>query len=255
MPDDPRVLAVVPARGGSKGLPGKNTRPLAGLPLIGHSLRAAGLISAVTRCVVSTDSPEIAEVARSLGGDVPFLRPPELAADDTPMAPVLRHALAEVEAEEGTPYDLLVLLDPTSPAREPGDVDDAVARLQARPDWDGVISVSAPVFHPVWVGVRPAADDPERAERYFADGTGVTRRQELGRYLRINGNFYVWRAEFVRRMQTSWFDEGRHGFVEISESRAFAIDYRYEFDLVAALLAQGFLRFPWLDDAGADQTG
>lgn len=250
MPDDPRVLAVVPARGGSKGLPGKNTRPLAGLPLIGHSLRAAGLIAAVTRCVVSTDSPEIAEVARSLGGDVPFLRPPELAADDTPMAPVLRHALAEVEAAEGASYDLVVLLDPTSPAREPADVDDAVARLSARPDWDGVFSVSAPPFHPVWVGVRESSDDPGRAERYFADGRGVTRRQDLGRYLRINGNFYVWRAEFVRRMQTSWLDEGVHGLVEIPELRAVSIDYQYEFDLLTALLAQGLLQLPWLDQTG-----
>jgi N-acylneuraminate cytidylyltransferase len=181
---------------------------------------------------------------------VPFRRPPELAADDTPMAPVLRHALAEVEQQEGSRYDLVVLLDPTSPAREPADVDAAVGRLQARPDWDGVISVSAPPFHPVWVGVREASDDPGRAERYFAAGTGVTRRQDLARYLRVNGNFYVWRADFVRRMQSSWLDEGVHGLAEIPELRAFSIDYQYEFDQLAALLAQGVLRFPWLDQTG-----
>lgn len=242
-----RVLAVVPARGGSKGLPGKNLLPLAGLPLIGHSLRAAALVESVTRCVVSTDSAEIAAVARELGGDVPFLRPAELAADETPMAPVLRHALATVEAEEGAAYDLVVLLDPTSPARVPADVDDAVARLASRPDWDGVVSVSAPTFHPVWVGVRPAEDDPDRMERYFDAGVGVTRRQQIGRYLRVNGNFYVWRAEFVRRMESSWMDEGVHGMVEIPESRAFAIDYQYEFDLLEALVAQGLVLLPWLD--------
>src|SRR4051812_38205905 len=148
-----RVLAVIPARGGSKGLPGKNTRPLAGLPLIGHSLRAAQLMPSVSRCIVSTDSAQIADLARSLGGDVPFLRPAELAADDTPMAPVLRHALAAVEAAEGSPYDFLVLLDPTSPAREPADIEAAIAQLAGRPDWDGVVSVSAPTFQPVWVGV------------------------------------------------------------------------------------------------------
>lgn len=243
-------MAVVPARGGSKGLPGKNVRPLAGLPLIGHSLRAAELMPSVTRCIVTTDSTEIAALAGRLGADVPFLRPAELAADDTPMAPVLRHALATIETEEGQPYDFLVLLDPTSPARDPGDVDAALRLLSAHPEWDGVVSVSAPTFHPVWVGVRPGDDDPQRMERYFADGVGVTRRQELPRYLRVNGNFYVWRTGFIRRLRTSWMDEGTHGMVEIPEARAFAIDYQYEFDLVEALIAQGVLQLPWLT-AGA----
>jgi len=241
-----RVLAVVPARGGSKGLPGKNVRPLAGLPLIGHSLRAAAMMRSVTRCVVSTDSVAIADTARALGGDVPFLRPAELAADDTPMAPVLRHALATVEGLEGSAYDVVVLLDPTSPARVPADVDAAVERLAGRPEWDGLVSVSEPTFNPVWVGVRQAADDPEVMERYFADGRGVTRRQQVDRYLRVNGNFYVWRAEFVRRMETSWMDEGVHGMVEIPEARAFAIDYAYEFELLEALVAQGLVQLPWL---------
>jgi N-acylneuraminate cytidylyltransferase len=241
-----RVLAVIPARGGSKGLPGKNLRPLAGLPLIGHSIRAAALMPSVTRCIVSTDSAEIAAVAADLGGDVPFVRPAELAADDTPMAPVLRHALATVEQQEGTTYDHLVLLDPTSPTRQPGDVEDALHRLAGRADWDGVVSVSAPTFQPVWVGVRPAPDDPERLERYFPEGVGITRRQQLGRYLRVNGSFYVWRAAFVRRMESSWLDEGVHGMLEIPESRAFAIDYQEEFDLLEAVLAQGLVRLPWV---------
>ena len=129
----PRVLAVVPARGGSKGLPGKNLRPLAGLPLVAHSLRAAAAMRTVTRCIVSTDDPQVARVAREHGGDVPWLRPAELATDTTPMAPVLRHALAAVEEEEGRPYDALVLLDPTSPARVPAEVDAAVEQLLALP--------------------------------------------------------------------------------------------------------------------------
>jgi N-acylneuraminate cytidylyltransferase len=241
-----RVLAVVPARGGSKGLPGKNLRPLAGLPLIGHSLRAAELVPSVTRCIVSTDSAEIAELARRLGGDVPFRRPPELAEDTTPMAPVLRHALAAVEAQEGRTYDAVLLLDPTSPARDPAEIEDAIVRLGAHPEWDGVISVSAPTFHPVWVGVRETTAEPGRLERYFAAGAGITRRQELDRFLRINGSFYAWRAEFVRRLETSWFDEGVHGMVEIPETRAFAIDYAEEFAVLEALVAQGVIDLPWL---------
>ncbi len=243
----PRVLAVVPARGGSKGLPGKNVRPLAGLPLIAHSLAAASEVPAVTRCVVTTDSEEIAAVARAHGGDVPFLRPAALAADDTPMAPVLRHALAAVEAEEGTAYDLLLLVDPTSPARDPEEIQAAVERCAAETDLDGVVAVSEPGFAPTWVGVRPSEEDPRVLRRYFAEGAGVTRRQDSARFLRINGNFYVWRTAFVRTMGDAWFDEGRHGMVEIPDLRAFAIDYAYQFDMLEALVAAGVVRLPWLD--------
>jgi CMP-N,N'-diacetyllegionaminic acid synthase len=245
----PRVLAVVPARGGSKGLPGKNIRPLAGLPLLVHSLRAAERISAVTRCIVSTDDPRIADVARAYGGDVPWLRPAELATDTTPMAPVLRHALVAAEADEGRPYDALLLLDPTSPVRLPEEVDRAVARLLGSATLDGVVSVSEPTFNPVWVGVRPSPTEPDVLERYFPEGAGVTRRQDVPRYLRINGTFYVWTADFVRRLGDSWFDEGRHGMVEVPESRAFAIDYEGEFLMLEAALAAGAVNLPWLDDA------
>lgn len=248
MDRSPRVLAVIPARGGSKGLPGKNIRALAGLPLIAHSIAAARMVPEITRCVVSTDSPEIAEVARAHGGDVPFIRPAELAQDDTPMAPVLRHALTTVEAEECSQYDLLLLIDPTSPARDPRQISAAIAQLVGSPGLDGVISVSQPTFNPTWVGVKPTASDSSVLERYYPVGTGITRRQDAERYLRINGNFYVWRRSFILRLEDSWFDEGRHGMLEIPERQAFAIDYEYEFELLDVLVAQGFIRLPWLDD-------
>jgi CMP-N,N'-diacetyllegionaminic acid synthase len=200
----------------------------------------------VTRCIVSTDDPGIARVAREHGGDVPWLRPAELATDSTPMAPVLRHALAAVEEEEGLRYDALVLLDPTSPARVPAEVDAAVEQLLSTPELDGVISVSQPSFNPVWVGVRPCAEEPRVLERYFPEGAGVTRRQDVARYLRINGAFYVWTSAFVRRLGSSWFDEGRHGMVEIPESRAFAIDYLEEFEDLETAVERGRIALPWL---------
>lgn len=249
MPDPhslPRVLAVVAARGGSKGLPGKNTRPLMGMPLIGHSLRAADLVPSISRCVVSTDSAEIADVVQSLGGDVPFVRPADLATDDTPMAPVLRHALVTVEEQEGRPYDILVLLDPTSPARDPRAVEGAIEVLRHNEAYDGVVSVSEPSFHPVWVGVRSAEDDPNRLERYFDTGVGITRRQALDRFRRVNGNFYIWRTSFIRRLEESWMDEGVHGMVEIPESHAYAIDYLDQFESLAAMVEQGRIVLPWV---------
>lgn len=241
-----RILGLIPARGGSKGLPGKNIRELAGLPLIAHSVRAAALVPQITRCIVSTDSAQIAQVAREHGADVPWLRPAELARDDTPMAPVLTHALAAVEEQEGERYDALVLLDPTSPSRVPAQLSSAIEQLAQRPELDGVIAVSEPTFQPTWVGVR--TDEGGVAHRYYAQGTGVTRRQDVPVYQRINGNFYVWRADFVRRLQGSWFDEGTHGVVEIPEAQAFSIDDDYEFRLIEALVGAGLLSLPWLKE-------
>lgn len=242
----PRLLAVIPARGGSKGLPGKNTRPLCGMPLICHAVKAAAMTKGISKAIVSTDSEEIAEIARACGADVPFLRPSELAHDDTPMAPVLTHALAAVEEMEGQTYDAVILLDPTSPARRPDQLVAAAERLWADPSLDGVISVSEPTFRPSWVGVRFDGDS-DVLERFYAEGTNITRRQDTERYLRINGNFYVWRAEYVRRLENSWFDEGVHAGFEIPESQAFSIDDEYEFRLVEALVGAGLVTLPWMD--------
>ena len=114
-----------------------------------HTILFAKMCPDIERCIVSTDSPEIAEVARQFGGEVPFLRPAELARDDTPLWPVVRHTLAFAEERDGH-YETLLLLDPTSPAREPLDVAEALRRLQAHPEADGVIGVSQPGFNPIW---------------------------------------------------------------------------------------------------------
>jgi len=144
------LLAVIPARRGSKGLPGKNIRPLAGLPLIAHSILFAKLCPEIKRLIVSTDCDEISDVARQFGADVPFQRSPELAQDDTPIWPVLRHALKAAEDLDGVSYEYLLLLDPTSPGRLPSDVSAAYRLLQGTPSADGIIGVSKPEFNPIW---------------------------------------------------------------------------------------------------------
>lgn len=140
----PRVLAVIPARAGSKGLPRKNLAELDGVPLLGHAVRFAASVPEVSRCVVSTDDNEIAAVARAYGAEVPFRRPADLARDDTPMGPVLQHALAAVE-QDAEPFDLLVLLMTTTPVRRAEDLSAAIATLD-NSDADGVVSVSEPPF-------------------------------------------------------------------------------------------------------------
>lgn len=249
----PRVLAVVPAREGSKGLPDKNVRPLSGMPLLVHSLRTAEQCTAVQRCVVSTDSERIAEIARAYGGDVPFLRPAELATDTAPTMLALRHALETVEAEEGRSYDAVLLLEPTSPVRDPDHLSAAIDRLVTSPALDGVVSVSEPAFKPSWVGVREAADGV--VERYYEEGRGVTRRQDAPRFLRINGNFYVWRSEFVRRSEGPWLDEGHHGMIEIHESLAFSIDDEFEFTVIEALQTAGVITLPGSESERVRSTG
>lgn len=237
-----RVLAVVPARGGSRGLPGKNIRSFAGLPLLVHSLRCAKLAPEITRCIVSTDSEEIAAVARAHAADVPFTRPAELARDDTPMIPVLQDALRAVEEQEQAPYDALLLLDPTSPYRLPADIREAVVMLAEDPSAAGVVACSQPTFNPFWVGVVERDGVLESA---FPAQVGITRRQDVKRFLRINGALYLWRTSFLRDAPHSWLSAGKHLLLEMPERRACSIDDDFQFKLAELLLVQGLVEVPW----------
>jgi N-acylneuraminate cytidylyltransferase len=126
-----RLLAIIPARGGSKRLPGKNKRPLAGKPLVEWTIAAALGSRRVARALVSTDDPEMADLARNAGAEVPFLRPPDLATDTADSVGVARHAL-EFLAGRGEFYDAIALLQPTSPLRTSAHIDAAVELMKQR---------------------------------------------------------------------------------------------------------------------------
>ena len=143
-PESAEVLALIPARGGSKGIPRKNVRLFAGFPLLAWSIAAARASARTRRVIVSTDDPAIATVAETFGAEAPFLRPAELATDDTPDLPVFVHALAWLEREEGYRPELIVQLRPTSPLRPTDLIDGAVATLVRRPDIHSVRSVCRP---------------------------------------------------------------------------------------------------------------
>jgi CMP-N-acetylneuraminic acid synthetase len=176
------VLGVVPARGGSKAIPHKNVVAVAGRPLLAYTADAASHSRRLTRVVVSTDDEEIAAVARALGLEVPFLRPSSLAADDTPMLPVLQHAAAEM-ARAGFAADAVVLLQPTSPLRRAEHIDAAVDLLEAS-GADSVVSVTEVPhqFSPLSV----MRLDGDRLRPYL-DGATVTRRQDKPRLYARNG--------------------------------------------------------------------
>ncbi len=173
------VLAVIPARGGSKGLPGKNLRLLAGHPLIAYSI-AAGLQSKlVNRVICSTDSEEIATVARECGAEIPFLRPAELAQDHSPDIDFFVHAI-ETLAKTGYKPDIIVQLRPTDPIRKPGLVDEAVQLLIDNPKAHSVRTITEPGYSPykMWTTNDTGALEPLLTVSGLAEPFNMP-RQEL----------------------------------------------------------------------------
>jgi CMP-N-acetylneuraminic acid synthetase len=144
----PQTLAIIPARGGSKSIPRKNILPIGAHPLIAYSIAAGRQAEGIDRLLVSTDDEEIARIARRYGAEVPFLRPSELAQDDTPDLPVFRHALTWLEEEEGYTPDIIVQLRPTSPLRRRWHIEAAVRMLAENPQADAVRTVIVPFQNP-----------------------------------------------------------------------------------------------------------
>lgn len=196
MIDGKRVLAIIPARGGSKGLPRKNVLPLAGKPLIAWTIEAARGSRYIDRCIVSTDDHEIKEVAQQWGGEVPFLRPAELAQDDTPMRDVIVHALDLCPG-----YDYVVLLQPTSPLRISADIDGCLETL-VRSTSTTAVSVTEVDKPPFWMFRMDCAG---RLVPLMENAAPILRRQDAPTVYVLNGAVYVgtpaaYRAEgpFVR---------------------------------------------------------
>ena len=198
-----RVLAVVPARGGSKGLARKNLRLLGGTPLVAHAVTAGLAASLVQRVVCSTDDPEIAEAARRAGAEVPFLRPAELAQDATEDLPVFVHALNWLEQHESWTPELVVNLRPTSPLRRPSHVDAAI-RLLCATGAESVKSVCLARQHPhkMWL----LSEQTNLLEPYLKTELRLTRgpdvpRAELEDVYWQNGVVDVTRREVILEQQ------------------------------------------------------
>lgn len=186
-----KVLGVIPARGGSKQVPGKNIALVCGKPLIVYTIEAASKSKLLSRTVVSTDSDRIAGVCRNYGAEVPFVRPADLAQDDTPTLPVIIHALKSVVDS----YDAVMILQPTSPVRDEEDIDAAIDLLMKHPEADSVISVvKVGDHHPARMKriVAGVLIDPSFAE----ESEGQT-RQSLPEYYLRNGSIYLTRTSVL----------------------------------------------------------
>ena len=245
----PVIDVLIPARGGSVGLPGKNGRMLVDRPLLAHSVACAQLIAGVRTILVSTDDPMLADLGRAAGASVPELRPADLARGETPMADVIRYAVDLLDRQGLPRADLLCLFDPTSPLRDPAVVESAARTLQDRPDLDGAISISAPVFNPLWVGVQRDAQGV--IERHPLIAGVFARRQDVPDYWRINGSFYLWRTSIAAQLGIDWLDTGHYLGVDTPELLSHSIDTLADFQLVEALLTAHVVDLPWLDEGDA----
>ena len=198
-----KVLGIVTARGGSKGVPRKNVRLLAGKPLLQYTAEAAHGAKFLTKTILTTDDKEIAEVGRQCGLEVPFLRPPELARDDTPTLPVLQHAVRFLE-DRGEFFDAICLLQPTNPMRQSSDIDACVALLE-KTGVDSVVTV-LPVpaeYNPHWVYFR---NDDGTFRLSTGEKTPIPRRQLLPPAFHREGSVYVMRRA-VLMLKNSLFGD------------------------------------------------
>ena len=183
------VLAIIPARGGSKGLPGKNILPLAGKPLIAWSIEAAFGSKILDKCIVSTDNNEIAKVAKKYGCEVPFIRPERLATDESTTMDVLEHSIRFFN-EQSIEFDYIVLLEPTSPLRDSNDIDTAIKLLnENRKQADSIVGVSkVESTHPVF-DVRINNDG--LIYPYVGGAFKMFRRQDIEELYFFEGSVYV----------------------------------------------------------------
>jgi len=196
-----KIIAIIPARGGSKGIPQKNIRLLAGKPLVAYTIEHALRARQVNRTIVSTDDAEIAKVARQYGAEV-VIRPPELATDTASSEPVLLHVLSFLEQTEGYLPSLIVLLQPTSPLRQPDDIDNAIDTLNAA-----------------------GADSLDYRHR--------PRRQDFTPEYVENGSIYMTKTEILKQCENCL--GGRIAFYEMSPLDSFQIDTEEDFLLVEQL--------------------
>ena len=225
-----RTVCFIFARGGSKGLPGKNIKPLDGKPLIAHSIAVARACQRIETVIVSTDDAAIADAARQWGAEVPFLRPAELATDTAPEWLAWRHAVDWFERERGA-FDIFLSLPPTSPFRNLSDVDNCIDTLAADPKADAVITVREAERSPYFNMV--SLDDQGYAGLVIPPAGGISRRQDAPRVYDITTVAYAVRPAYIRRADRLFAGAVRS--VQVPAERALDIDTPYDFELAQAI--------------------
>lgn len=229
MNNEGKILGIIPARGGSKGLPGKNILPLLGKPLILWTIEQAFLSRYLDKIIVSTEDEEIAEIAKKNGAEVPFIRPKELATDNAKGIDVVIHAIEWFEKNRDS-FDLIMLLQPTSPLRTVEDIDSAI-RLLFKKKAQGIVSICEAEHPPLWANVVPA----DGCMKDFIRPEILNKnRQEIQVFYRINGAIYLAYCNYLKS-QKSFFGKETYAYV-MHRERSIDIDTDIDFKFAEFLL-------------------
>lgn len=225
-----KILAVIPARGGSKGIPRKNIKDLAGKPLIAWTIETAKVSSVFDRIIVSTDDQEIANIARQFGADVPFLRPQELSTDTATSIDVVLHLIQWLRENERYSPDYLMLLQPTSPFRSPVDITQVIQLMHTNLEADAIISVTA-VDHPVqWLRKMEA-----NGKLLPLDETPLKlRRQDAQQIYQLNGSIYLIKTETFVKDKT-FLPAKTFGYI-MPEEKSIDIDTPWNFHMAELIM-------------------
>ncbi len=229
----PKILGLINARGGSKGVPGKNIKPLCGRPLIAWSIETANKCASINRVVVSTDDEKIANTARDAGADVPFMRPAELAGDDVLQIDVIIHAVEFLE-KQGDVYDYVCLLQPTCPVRAVEDVEGAL-KLLIESKADSVITITPTPHHPMTLYSK---GEGQRLTQFVETSKAGVTRQQFPELFWRTGSVYAFRRENLK--QRSMYGNDVRGY-EVPPERCANIDDPLDWD-IAELLMKKYLK-------------
>ena len=231
MISDKKVIAIIPARGGSKGLPGKNIKPLCGKPLIAWSIERALESKYIDEVLVSTDSEEIARISLDYGAKVPFLRPSHLATDTATSVDAVFHALNFYRDNKDSNFDYVALLEPTSPLREPGDIGSMLELLDRQhADFDAVVSVGEVHEHP---SIMKRLAGNTMVPFHAAIANNKRRQDNIPAYFPY-GVGYIIKESALR--QTHTFYPPRTGYHLIKRHQCYEIDDIYDFIAVDAVI-------------------
>lgn len=228
-------LAIIPARGGSKGLPGKNIKELCGKPLIAWSIEAGLGSEYIDEVMVTTDSEEIARIARQVGSSVPFIRPPELASDTATSFDAIKHAIGFYENELHKKFDYIVLLEPTSPLREEGNIDEMIEKIILMEDqFDAIVSLGEVHEHPS-IMKKMAGNN---IETYCKELVMATRRQDNDVPYFPYGVAYVVKTKTLLEEKTFYPQRTTHHLIK--RYQCYEIDDIYDF-----LAIENIMKYEW----------
>lgn len=232
MINEKSVIAIIPARGGSKGLPRKNIKELCGKPLIAWSIEAGLGSRYIDEVIVTTDSEEIAHIARAFGASVPFMRPTELASDTATSFDAIKHALDYCENELNKKFDYIVLLEPTSPLRDRNDIDMAIEQLLSNPQASALVGIcKTESQNPAFLVKK---NDENFLVGYENKNMKVLRRQDISDVYFFEGSIYVSHIETLLNEKT-FYHETTLGY-EVPKWKALEVDDLDDFVMIEALM-------------------